>query len=97
MGVGGRRGQELTRKAACSLRHTAIGPMTRGPHRKKGRLDKAGPLLGLEGSLTSTQVKWKGEGTRRERAAAYVMQSYTQSHLAFCTAFGREQGSRPQC
>lgn len=51
-------------------------------------------LLGLEGSLTLTQVKWKGQKNRkRDRASAYVMQSYTQGHLAFSTAFGREQGS----
>lgn len=33
---------------------------------------------------------------KRDRASAYMMQSYTQGHLAFSTACGREQGSWPQ-
>lgn len=43
-------------------------PSDQGTTQKKGRLDEAGllKLLGLEGSLTLTQVKWKGEGTQRE-------------------------------
>lgn len=75
----GQKGSGADSQGSLFLKTHSHRPSDQGTTQKKGRLDKAGPLLGLEGSLTSTQVKWKGEGTRRERAAAYVMQSYTQS------------------
>lgn len=66
--LGCKGGQELTLQGSLFLKTHSHRPSDQGTTQKKGRLDGAGllKLLGLEGSLTLTQVKWKGEGTQRE-------------------------------
>lgn len=93
---GSKGSEEPALHGSLLLKTRSHRPRDQGTQQEKGRLDEAGllKLLGLEGSLTLTQVKWKGQKNRkRDRASAYMMQSYTQGHLAFSTAFGREQGS----
>ena len=57
--LGSKGGQELTLQGSLLLKTHSHRPSDQGTTQKKGRLDGAGllKLLGLEGSLTVTQVK----------------------------------------
>lgn len=60
--LGSKRGQELTLHGSLLLKTHSHRLSDQGVSQEKGRLDKSGllKLLGLEGSLTLTQVKRKG-------------------------------------